>query len=244
VLVATYAERPDLADRLDEVPDVWPEFMHHSQVAIRYWAGMRRDHPELQLVLYDDETDTVLGKGQTVPVAWDGTLEGLPGGVDDALEHWFGGDRGEATALSAVVAMVAASHQGRGLSKLIIEAMAGAAGRAGLGCLIAPVRPSMKSRYPLTPLERYMRWRRADGLLFDSWLRVHERLGAEILAVCPRSMTFEGSVGEWEEWTGLVFPESGEYVLEGALCPIEIDRERDVGRYVEPNVWMRHSLPA
>jgi GNAT superfamily N-acetyltransferase len=244
VLVITYAERPDLVERLDEVPDVWPEFMHHSQVAVRYWPGMRLEFPELQLVLYDDETDTVLGKGQTVPVAWDGTIEGLPGGVDDALERWFGGERGQATALSAVVATVAASHQGRGLSRLIIEAMAGAAGRAGLACLIAPVRPSMKSRYPLTPMERYIGWRRADGLLFDPWLRVHERLGAEILDVCPRSMTFAGTVREWEEWTGLVFPDSGDYVVEGALCPIEIDREHDTGRYVEPNVWMRHPLGA
>jgi hypothetical protein len=29
----------------------------------------------------------------------------------------------------------------------------------------------------------------------------------------------------------------------GALVPVRIDRERDVGTYVEPNVWMRHSAP-
>ena len=35
-------------------------------------------------------------------------------------------------------------------------------------------------------------------------------------------------------------PESGVYVVSGALVPIEIDRERDEGVYVEPNVWMVH----
>jgi hypothetical protein len=38
-------------------------------------------------------------------------------------------------------------------------------------------------------------------------------------------------------------PESGTYVVPGALVPIEIDRERDEGVYVEPNVWMVHSPP-
>jgi hypothetical protein len=49
-------------------------------------------------------------------------------------------------------------------------------------------------------------------------------------------------VAEWEEWTGMAFPESGDYVVPGALVPVQIDRERDEGRYVEPNVWMRHAV--
>jgi hypothetical protein len=40
----------------------------------------------------------------------------------------------------------------------------------------------------------------------------------------------------------MAFPESGRYVVPGALVPVEIDRERDTGRYEEPGVWMRHSL--
>ncbi len=36
------------------------------------------------------------------------------------------------------------------------------------------------------------------------------------------------------------FPDSGPYVIAGALEPIMIDREADVGTYVEPNVWMVH----
>jgi hypothetical protein len=32
-----------------------------------------------------DQTDALLGVGNTVPVTWDGTVEGLPGGIDDVL---------------------------------------------------------------------------------------------------------------------------------------------------------------
>jgi hypothetical protein len=132
--------------------------------------------------------------------------------------------------------------RGQGLSRLIIDGMRRAAAAAGLKALIAPVRPTLKQLYPLVPMERYLEWRREDGLLLDPWLRLHERLGAELLRVAPTSMTIEGTVADWEEWAAMAFPESGQYVVEGALVPVEIDRERDRGLYVEPNVWMLHSV--
>jgi hypothetical protein len=240
VLVVSHAERPDLIARLDEIENVWPEFMEHPTFS-PYWSRVRREFPDVQLTLYDDESDTVLGRGQTIPFRWDGTWEDLPDGVDGVLHRVFD-EGGEATALSALVAVVDPRHQGRGLSRLIIEGMRNVAVRYGLQALVAPVRPTQKARYPLTAIERYLTWRRDDGSLFDPWLRVHERLGAEILGVCPGSLVVEGSVAEWEGWTGMAFPDTGLYVVEGALVPVEIDRERDEGRYVEPNVWMRHPV--
>ena len=178
MLVATYAERPDLAERTGEIEDVWPEFMHHGEVTTRYWPALRREIPELQLVLYDEEADAVVGRGQTVPTSWDGTVEGLPEGVDDVLERWFEGRVPRPTTLSVLVAVVDPRRQGEGLSYRIIEGMRELARRNGLDALIAPVRPTLKARY----------------------------------------------------------------VVEGALVPVEIDREADAGRYVEPNVWMRHAV--
>ena len=102
------------------------------------------------------------------------------------------------------------------------------------------MRPNLKHRYPLVPMERYITWRRPDGTHLDPWLRTHERLGAEIVRVAPESMRVPGTVAEWEEWAGMAFPESGSYVVPGALVPVEVDRERDEGLYVEPNVWMVH----
>jgi hypothetical protein len=40
------------------------------------------------------------------------------------------------------------------------------------------------------------------------------------------------------------FPESGEYVFPEGLAPLAVDREADLGRYWEPNVWMRHRVVA
>ena len=108
--------------------------------------------------------------------------------------------------------------------------------------MIAPVRPSLKERYPLVPIERYAQWRRLDGVLFDPWMRVHERLGAVVIKPEPRSLRITGSVAEWENWTGMAFPESGDYWFPGGLATVAIDRDAGTGAYWEPNVWMKHTI--
>ncbi len=157
------------------------------------------------------------------------------------MEHAVAGSRDSRhpNALSALAAIVAPRHHPRGLSAEILRAMRSLALETGLGSLVAPVRPT----YPLTPFGRYVGWRREDGSPFDPWLRVHHRLGAEPIKLMPRSLTVSGTVAEWEEWAGMAFPESGECVVPGALEPIRVDREQDLGLYDEPNIWMRHPLP-
>ena len=105
--------------------------------------------------------------------------------------------------------------------------MSGLAKAHGLDRLIAPVRPTWKERYPLTPIENYVLWRREDGFHYDPWIRTHERLGAEILSPAPKSMTVIASRGAWEEWTALQFPEDGDYVVPGALVPVRFEGGRE-----------------
>jgi GNAT superfamily N-acetyltransferase len=241
--VTSLAERPDLAD--SEAPDldgVFPEFMHHDEVCRRYWGDLDERFARLQLFLLEDD-DRIVGEAKCVPVAWDGTPAGLPGGIDDVLLRAFAADPAPPTAASALIATVAPRLRGRALAGRLLLGMRAAAAAEGFSSLIAPVRPTLKHRYPLAPMDRYVRWRREDGLPFDPWIRLHARLGGELLAVCPESMQIVGGVSEWESWTAMAFPESGDYVVPGALVPVRIDRERDVGTYVEPNVWMRHSAP-
>ncbi len=43
-----------------------------------------------------------------------------------------------------------------------------------------------------------------------------------------------------ESWTELRFPETGDYVFPAGLATVHIDRDRDLGEYWEPNVWIIH----
>ena len=122
----------------------------------------------------------------------------------------------------------------------MLEAMRDAGRARGLRSLIAPVRPTAKQHYPLIPIERYMGWRRADGSHFDPWLRIHERVGGELIAPAPESMVITAPVADWEEWTGMALPDDGDHVVPGMLAPLVV---RDgIGRHVEPNVWVVHRI--
>jgi GNAT superfamily N-acetyltransferase len=223
---------------------LWPEFMYHDPVLERLFGRVMSEFPEFQFYAWDDEREEVVGVGMAIPAAWDGDAATLPDrGLNAVVEARFTDDAPAPTVLCAMQILIAPELRGQALSSRMIRRMAEIGAEHELETLIAPVRPTLKNSYPLTPMERYVEWRRPDGALFDPWLRTHERLGAEIAKVAPESVRIPGTVAQWEEWTGLEFPETGSYVVTGALVPVQIDRERDEGLYVEPNVWMVHPPP-
>lgn len=237
---------PDLMDISDEIIiSSWPEFMRKDPVANKYWSDLYQTFPEFQFTLLETGTYNAIAVGSSIPLAWDGNLGDLPDdGWDWALEQGFKDYAAKRTpniqcALSITVSQ---KYRGKGISAHAVQAMKSMCFANGFHTMIAPVRPSFKSLYPLTPMERYIQWRNDDGLPFDPWIRVHVRLGAEIVKVCPQSMRITGTVEDWEHWTGMRFPESGMYIVPGALVPVEIDHDANQGTYVEPNVWMRHPL--
>ena len=193
-------------------------------------------------MLYDDEADAVVAEGHTGPFWWDGEDSALLDGIDSTIELVFAQRRSgvRVNTLCALAAESPRDGRRRGLAGQLLTAMRQLAQRQGLTHLVAPVRPSWKERYPLTPIDTYIGWRRADGQLLDPWMRVHERLGARVATTLPRSMRITGTVSEWESWTGMTFPESGDYVFPEGLATVQIDTEADRGSYWEPNVWMVH----
>jgi hypothetical protein len=52
-------------------------------------------------------------------------------------------------------------------------------------------------------------WTREDGLPFDPWIRVHARPGGIISKPMAKSMLIDGTIAEWEQWTGMRFPGDG-----------------------------------
>lgn len=243
--IFTLRERPGLGDELERLADEgWPRFMRQrDELGLgRYWPRLFDDFADWQFVVCDS-FDRVVAAGQSVPFVWDGTPQDLPETMAAVLERAVEARAKERrpTALSALAALVDPRQRGQGLSRVILDGMRGMATHWKLA-LVAPVRPTLKAAYPLTPMERYVRWRDDEDLPLDPWMRVHARMGAEIGQVLPRAMVIVGKVREWEEWTGMRFPDSGVYVVPGALQPVAIDRERDEGRYEDPNVWMLHRV--
>lgn len=251
--VVTVADDPSLVERMAALTDrAWPPFVTESSYAgdlptKPHWMGIYTRWPHLQFALIDDDSGEMLACGNALAFAWDGDADELPDtGWDWAMsqaQEDFAARRTPRTMCALSITVEPACRQ-KGLSSRIVEEMRRIGRAAGFQRLLAPVRPTLKSRYPITPIETYIAWTNGKGLPFDPWLRVHARLGAQLISACTRSMSFKGTIRQWEEWSGLRFPTSGLYTVEGALVPVRIYREADMGLYIEPNVWMVHGTEA
>jgi GNAT superfamily N-acetyltransferase len=231
--VVRYADRDDLRAIRGDVLNNFPEYMNHNAMGWKYWGRLYDEFPAFQLALLDGEE--LVGEVHALPVHVDSEL---PRGWDEAFER--GMELGDGNVLCLLAISVLPERRGGRLSETLIAAAREAASSAGLAAVIAPVRPTLKARYPLIPIEEFVGWRREDGSHFDPWIRVHERVGAELVAPAPESMFIEAPVADWELWTGMRFPADGTYVVPGMLAPLVV--AAGVGTHVEPNVWLRHSV--
>lgn len=237
----TSGDRPDLAAEAGEAFRVrWPEFIFHDPVSRAHIERVQRYFAGFDVLLLD--AGAVAAGAWAVPLRWDGSVGDLPDGYDGALVRSVTGhERSEPPdTLCVMAAAVANGRAARGLAGEVLTELRRRGRDAGLTRMIVPVRPTLKHRYPLTPMDRYAGWTRPDGLSIDPWIRTHQRLGATVLATAHRSMTITGTVAEWESWTAMVFPDSGRYVVPDALGPVDIDRDTDLGTYVEDNLWVQH----
>lgn len=247
IIPVRHADRPDLWSRVPELfAGVWPEYNVHGDVMEGYWARLYDQFSAFQLILYDEEQDDILAEGRSIPGTWDGTVAGLGPGIDGAIVSGFSGYKNgiAPNVLCALGIEVPPRHQGKGLAKVMLREMKAMARSGGFSNLIVPVRPTLKDRYPLVPIERYAMWQRKDGAPFDPWIRLHVALGGVIAAPIPHSSKITGTVADWESWTEIEFPDSGDYVFPRGLTTLRIDHERDLGLYWEPNVWITHTVPA
>lgn len=238
------AEIPDFPSLAEELMKLgWAEFILRDPVAVGAWEDFYRFFGDYGFAVWEMSSDSPAAIGLTAPLAWDEKAETLPEEgwqwvLRQSISDHLAGRKPRT--LSAVAAVVHPDFRGHGLAAEIVRRMMWIAVENGFSRVIAPLRPSMKFRYPLTPMENYLRWRTADGAAFDPWLRVHVSLGAEIVGVCRRSIVIEAGVDAWAKWTGLEFPESGEYVIPLGDVPLRVDVSAGRGIYVAPGIWVVH----
>jgi len=240
----TVAQSPALMTRMEQThAQSWPAFFAGDAVQSQYWQKIYALFPDFQFAWL--QADLIALAGNMVPLFWNGNASTLPSGWDAALKQAvLDQERGLAANTVCVLAgVVNAALQGRNLSYLLIASMARIANRLGFEHLIVPVRPTLKPRFADMSLSDYAELtRETDGLPLDPWLRVHRRLGGKILAFSDCSQRVEGSLAQWQEWTGIVFTQSGDYRVDGALQPVRIDIAQDRGIYHDQSIWIEHDL--
>ena len=238
--------RPDLASALDtpEFRALWPEFMMHDPIAdLRFNDEAFARWLDFAFAILDPaEAGRVVGRSFSVPFLYTGELpdSGWDGVI--RMAHLDAAAGRAPNALSALEITLMPGHRGQGRSAMIVQAMRRHAEARGLSHLFAPVRPTAKSREPFLPMADYLARRTAEGFSVDPWVRTHERIGGRIIKIAPTSMVIPGTLAEWRSWTGLPLTQSGAVAIEGGLSPLLVSVEQDSAVYVEPNVWIEHSV--
>jgi GNAT superfamily N-acetyltransferase len=246
LLIATVAQRPELAERLDDF-NAWPPFMRQDPVGSLYYDDPAASYPDHVLVAVERaHPERLVAKGYSVPFTWDDDpAESLPedgwdGVILRAALDRLAGRHGNLA--SALEISIRPDLRGRGLADVMLTAMIDNARALGFPSLVAPVRPNGKHLRPDLSIHDYGALRREDGLPVDPWLRVHVRAGGTIVGVAARAMTMGGSLAQWRGWTGLPFDTTGPVTVPEALIPVYCDTAQDYAVYCEPCVWVHHRL--
>jgi hypothetical protein len=147
--LVTPDERPDLLDASAAIVDrVWPQFMLHDPGASRYRADLHRLFPDYQFGLQARATERLIAVAKSLPLAWDGDPQALPGeGWDWALALGFR-DRGQGLTPCTQCALsiaIGPAYQGKGPSAQGVRAMRAIGAAHGLRALVAPVWPTLSA---------------------------------------------------------------------------------------------------
>ncbi len=241
--ISTVKSRPDLAEQMQKLyAGAFPKFMGAERVMRTYWKFVEEEFSDYQILLTsEDKVIAIVNSGAFNFDGDNAELDegGIYWGLKKIASDFYKNKK--PNAFMALQITINPDYKGKRLSYICVKELIRLGKEKGYTRLFIPIRPSAKFKYPLMDSEKYFSWTNEEGLPFDPWIRVHVKLGATIVKKC-NGIFISGTISEWEDWTGLKFPYSGEYIVPGALQPIKVDIEKGTVEYSQENLWLVHDL--
>ena len=238
------ADSPELMKAASSIEQAaWNElgYLSYTRAHYEYYSELLDTYPEYQLCLVDEDTGYPVAVANSVPFSCSGPDDLPPEGWDWVVETAARSKDNHPNMLGALAVSVPAVHRSKGYARLMIRALLSLAEKKKFDGVVVPVRPTGKVRHPWVPIAEYMSWTDENGRPYDPWLRSHLSSGGRIVGPCERSMVVEEPLGFWENWSNQRFEESGRYMVQGAIAPVSIDVDKQLGTYEEPNVWVAYA---
>lgn len=221
--------------------DAFPDVIFQSEVVNRCWKKVEQYFPEFQRILIG-RNENLIGFMNTLPIHLDRSLEDLPDeGWDWLMQKGISDfEQGlRPNCLGGLQVVVSKENLAKGYSKLLIAEGKRIQEEMEYPNFIIPIRPIFKHRHPNIAMLDYIQLRK-DGKLYDPWIRTHVQAGAKIISVCTNSMNIQAPLTYWEKLVGKKITKTGYFEVEGALNPVRLDVERNLGEYREENIWINH----
>ncbi len=221
----------------------WSPVIQGSEVGDYYWENTFNYFPEHQL-FFQRENGDLIGFANTIPLWYNGSNEDLPDegwdwmirkGIEDYESQL------QPNIVGGLQIGVLPLYRGQGYSKYILGEVKKMIAEEGYSNFILPIRPTLKHKYPEVEMEEYIQWTE-KGKIFDPWIRVHMEAGAQIIKVCHKAMSVELSIAAWEKLLGYKITRSGKIKVEGALTLVDIQLDKGIGTYIEPNIWICYNF--
>lgn len=149
-------------------------------------------------------------------------------------------------------ATVAEQSRSMGLAKALVSSARELASHLSFHSLLIPVRPTNKHRFPDLSMEAYLRpyqqnitaegRDKVDSDLYDPWISLHLKLGAQLLNICKESMSVTASIKWWEKHLDCSLNGQDTLNIRQGLVPLKIYPDKFLAIYTEPNVWMKYLI--
>ena len=149
-------------------------------------------------------------------------------------------------------ATVANHCRSKGLAKALVNSAKQQTANLGFHSLLVPVRPTNKHQFPDLSMNEYLKpykqnvhkdeGNAIEDDLYDPWIMLHLRQGAQLLNICKESMAITASIKWWEQHLKCSLKGLNRLNIAQGLVPLEIDQNRFLAIYTEPNVWMKYSI--
>lgn len=237
-VIKYFSESPDLASRISELEDeTFPTFLNEEPIWQNNQADIMHTFANYHYLVLD-EAGNVVGANINVPLAWSGDPHDLPS-YNELLELCLAQHKAglKPTALVGILGAVAPEYQGKGLAKLLMKTNTQTQRKYGFSYYLSPIRPAIKQLYPNYSLETFLSWRMSEGDLIDSWLNFFRKAGATELGIARDAITMEAPLEQWEQWTGITFPATGQFIIPGGHQMLNVDVSRNTGTYSEDHLW-------
>jgi hypothetical protein len=202
------------------------------------------------IVGQEPDRGDLFAHGITTQIYWTGNPAHLPrgwhGAVRRSYEHAFV-EKVSPNTLVGLFINVEPGHRSEGWGGHIALEMKNLASRLGLTYIVFPLRlPTRYQReYVRMPVDQFAKLTRADGQSLDHWLRLHVRLGAQIIGHCDTShqhamhlQDFYSQFGaEKVTATGYHLVQRGDEWFDAF-----VDVEREFVLINEPCIWVQHTV--
>ena len=233
-------ERPDLKKQMQVLElEAYPAFFEGQSSYYKAMERLGEAASDLKLAAIGNNGQLLAG-AEAVALTWNGIDEDLPEGYDAALQRAITVHESgiQADTICLVNLMVSEAARGRRLTVKLMQAFWNTEAGFKPRALIGNIRGALKHEHPTTPMSDYIAWTNDDGKPYDPWIRSFLDAGARLGPVVNETLTITSTLENWSKWTGVEFPENGDYIIPMGSAPLKVNCERDEGIYVEPGVWI------